>query len=107
MQLLSISASTLLRSTERVRIPLYASISSVFTNIFMNWVLIYGNLGAPAMGVQGAAIATVLAAGMNVLIIYICCAATKYPLYFQIPGTFQMGESQGRRIFFKVLSYNM
>lgn len=29
-------------------------------NIFMNWVLIYGNLGAPAMGVAGAGLATLI-----------------------------------------------
>ena len=28
------------------------------SNIFLNWVLIYGNLGAPALGVNGAAIAS-------------------------------------------------
>jgi len=28
-------------------------------NIFVNWVFIYGNLGAPAMGLTGAGIATV------------------------------------------------
>ena len=27
-------------------------------NIFLNWVLIYGNLGAPALGTMGAGIAT-------------------------------------------------
>ena len=101
LQLLSISASTLLRSTERVRIPLYASISSVFTNIFMNWVLIYGNLGAPAMGVQGAAIATVLAAGMNVLIIYICCAATKYPYIFRFRAHFRWVKARAKEFFVK------
>jgi MATE family multidrug resistance protein len=30
-------------------------------NVFLNWVLIYGNLGAPAMGVEGAAVASVIA----------------------------------------------
>ncbi len=30
-------------------------------NVFFNWVLIFGNLGAPAMGVKGAAIASVMA----------------------------------------------
>ena len=29
-------------------------------NIFLNWVLIYGNLGAPEMGVQGAGLATTI-----------------------------------------------
>lgn len=32
------------------------------TNVVLNWLLIYGNLGLPAMGVQGAALASVLAA---------------------------------------------
>ncbi|MCO4769929.1 MAG: MATE family efflux transporter [Deltaproteobacteria bacterium] len=31
-------------------------------NLFLNWVLIFGHLGAPAMGVQGAALASALAA---------------------------------------------
>ena len=59
LQVLSIGMSTLLRSTERVKIPLYASLASVVTNTFLNWVLIFGNLGAPVLGVKGAAIATV------------------------------------------------
>ncbi len=40
------------------------------TNVFLNWVLIYGNLGAPALGVLGAAIASAIAevVGASVLI---------------------------------------
>ena len=62
MQILSMGMSALLRSTERVRIPFYAAIASVLTNMLLNWLLIHGHCGFPAMGVQGAALATVIAA---------------------------------------------
>jgi putative MATE family efflux protein len=37
-------------------------------NIFLNWVLIFGNLGAPAMGVTGAGLATTLSIWIGTLI---------------------------------------
>lgn len=49
-----------LRESGETMIPMIASTSAVFVNLFLNWVLIFGNLGAPALGVEGAAIATVL-----------------------------------------------
>ena len=48
-----------LRESGETMIPMIASTSAVFINLFFNWVLIFGNLGAPALGVEGAAIATV------------------------------------------------
>jgi len=36
-------------------------------NIFLNWVLIFGHLGAPPMGVQGAALASAIAAAAGTL----------------------------------------
>lgn len=39
---------------------MYITIASNLVNIFFNWVLIYGNLGFPHMGVTGAAIATLI-----------------------------------------------
>ena len=65
----SMAMAALLRCTDRVRIPLWGSIISVFTNIALNWVLIFGNLGAPALGVRGAAAATVTAQAVNCVII--------------------------------------
>ena len=51
----------ILRSTGEVRIPVVISTLAIAMNTFLNWVLIYGNLGMPAMGVEGAAIATAIA----------------------------------------------
>ncbi|MBR1582680.1 MAG: MATE family efflux transporter [Spirochaetales bacterium] len=101
LQLFSISASTLLRATEKVRIPLYAAIASVLSNIFLNWVLIYGHLGAPALGVRGAAIATVAASGINLAVIFVCCAATRYPYIFRFRAHFRWVGSKVREFFIK------
>lgn len=50
-----------LRAAGDARTPLWAGVVAASVNVFLNWVLIYGNLGAPALGVVGAAIASNLA----------------------------------------------
>ena len=45
---------------QRARVGLVAVLISLVVNVLGNWVLIYGHLGFPAMGVAGAAIATVI-----------------------------------------------
>lgn len=54
-----IYASTL-RETGETMVPMYAGVAAVIVNLLFNYILIFGKLGAPALGVQGAAIATVL-----------------------------------------------
>lgn len=49
-----------LRAIGNVKISVYIYTCSCLTNLVLNWVLIYGNLGAPALGVKGAAIATAI-----------------------------------------------
>ena len=51
----------ILRGVEVVRVTLYATIGSLISNVTLNYILIFGKLGFPALGVKGAAIATVLA----------------------------------------------
>ncbi|TGN00475.1 MATE family efflux transporter [Leptospira yasudae] len=56
---------------------LASMIITCFANIFLNWVLIYGNLGFEAMGVKGAAIASSLAGGAGLI---------AFPFYFYSKG---------------------
>ena len=58
--LCQVYASTLRQTGETV-LPMKAGIIAVFVNLLFNYILIFGKLGAPALGVVGAAIATVLA----------------------------------------------
>ena len=47
-----------LRATQQTRLPLYASAVALATNTGLNYLLIFGKLGLPALGVDGAALAT-------------------------------------------------
>ncbi len=57
----ALTTSLILRSVGKATVPLISSICSFFINIFFNWVFIFGNLGAPRMEVNGAAVGTLLA----------------------------------------------
>lgn len=45
----------------QTRLPMVANVAAMVLNVFLNWVLIDGHLGAPAMGVSGAALASTVA----------------------------------------------
>lgn len=51
----------ILRSVENVRLPLLINFTSFVVNTILNWILIYGKFGAPAMGIRGSATATLCA----------------------------------------------
>jgi len=50
-----------LRSTHNAFLPMLTSLLSLISNGILNYILIFGNFGAPALGVAGAAIATLIA----------------------------------------------
>lgn len=57
------------RSMERPQLGLYILVSSMLVNTCLNWVFIFGNLGAPKMGVAGAALATLIARVLELVIV--------------------------------------
>ncbi|MFP6655450.1 MAG: MATE family efflux transporter, partial [Myxococcota bacterium] len=56
------------RAAGDVRTPLYIGLVVNVLNIALNWILIYGNLGAPALGVAGAAMASTIAMVVQLVI---------------------------------------
>ena len=63
-------ASTLRESGQTV-VPMAAAISAVLVNLVGNYILIFGHFGAPALGVRGAAAATVLSRFVELAILVI------------------------------------
>lgn len=60
-----------MRSVEIARIGLYVSLCSLVVNVGLNYVLIFGKFGFPKMGVEGAALATVVARIIETVIIFV------------------------------------
>lgn len=89
LQVLSMAMSSLLRSTERVKLPLIGAICSVVTNCVLNYLLIYGSFGFPKMGIRGAALATVASALVNVLVLVVLAQKRGYRLMFGVKSHFQ------------------
>lgn len=63
-----------LRCVEKVRIAFLTSVCSFVTNCAINYVLIYGRLGAPEMGVRGAAVGTLCARILELVLVILYIA---------------------------------
>ena len=70
---LTTAVTMMLQAVGSVRIGFYIECVNSALNALLNWILIFGKLGAPALGLEGAAIATVIAryAGLVIAILYL------------------------------------
>lgn len=63
--------TAILRSTNKVKAPVMITMFAIVINVVLNYTFIFGKFGAPVMGVEGAAIATVIARVVELLLILV------------------------------------
>lgn len=76
--------SAILRSTEHVRVPMYAGLLSIVLNTSLNFVLIFGQFGFPKLGLYGTAYATVIARFIEAIVILTVTYGKKYVGAFKV-----------------------
>ena len=86
---ISITTVNLLRAMSVVTVAFVTSACSLAVSMTLNWVLIFGNLGAPALGVEGAAISTCIARLVEVTIVCIYILAYDKKIRFRIRTLFK------------------
>ncbi len=74
---ISFAYSIALRTTGRPIVPLKVSVIAFIVNTFLNYVFIFGKFGMPVMGIQGAALGTLIARIVEIILILYSIYATK------------------------------
>ena len=94
-----------LRSVETVRIGFFVSISTLLVNCGLNYLLIEGHMGAPRLGVTGAAIATLSArvAELIIVLVYLLCMDKK--LRWRLRDFFRLDKLLAKDYFKLVRSF--
>lgn len=90
----SMCIASSLRDMGRVKIPLVVTVIATLTNTAFNWMLIYGHMGFPAMGVRGAACATVIARTLEFIIFIAIYAKEKPDFAIRFTRTFRTDGPQ-------------
>ncbi len=82
-----------LRSVETVKIGFVVTLSALVVNVVLNYGLIYGRLGMPELGVEGAAIATLCARILEFLIVAVYVLFIDRKIKWRISGLFKIDGS--------------
>lgn len=80
--------ASVLRSAHIVKISIVIYLSSLIVNVSLNWVFIFGNLGAPEMGIEGAALATAIARCTEFVILLIYLSFFEKKVHYTVKDFF-------------------
>lgn len=75
--LLIMALKSFLAALERTQVVLWSTLVGVGVNAVLCWALVFGRWGAPEMGVQGAALASLVVQALNMLILAVYAAVQK------------------------------
>ena len=81
-----------LRCVGGASLPLYTSFFAAILNTGFNYALIFGKFGCPALGVKGAALASLLAQFIGSLLLLILYLAEKKKKNWKLPCSFLSGK---------------
>jgi len=89
-----------LREANETKVPMFASLASFICNFIGNSLLIFGLLGLPALGVKGAAIATVIARAVEsaILVIYAHNKSDKHRAFKGLYSSFKVPKALAKNI---------
>lgn len=82
-----------LRSAGNVRLPMFTGVVALATNTVLNYTLIFGNFGFPAMGVRGAALATLLSRILEMTLILFLVYAKQHEFILPFKKLFVISGS--------------
>ena len=88
---------TALRATERVNPPLITSFISVAANTALNYILINGKLGFPALGIRGAALATLISTALQSILLFAVLRTSKEIFNGRLKEFFRLSKAFVRR----------
>lgn len=100
---LSQSYASALRDMGKTIVPMFASSTAVVLNTALNFLLIFGLLGFPKLGVLGAGIATLLARILEcaIIVIWVHTHATEHPFCIQVYRNFSIPWTLTKQILIK------
>ncbi|MBR2521561.1 MAG: polysaccharide biosynthesis C-terminal domain-containing protein [Coriobacteriales bacterium] len=78
----------LLQSVKTMWVGMVAPALATCINILLNYALIYGNLGASELGIQGAGYATLISRGVELIFVLICILAADKKMRFSVRELF-------------------
>ena len=104
---LSMTISGAMRCIGETKIPLVISVISVIINTVLNYCFIFGNFGMPNLGVMGAAIATLIARIVEVLLLLLALKTMEFPFKTRVVDLFIIDHQLAKQITLKALPLAM
>ena len=97
--------SSSLREMGQTLLPMASGLTAVIVNLIFNYILIFGKLGFPALGVEGAAIATVISryAELSITVIWTHMNSRDIPFIREAYRSFRVPKELTGKIFLKGL----
>lgn len=100
---ITIPGEAALRAVQKPNLPLIVGIISFSTNTLLNYILIFGKFGAPALGVEGAAIATSTARALEAFLILRFVLSRHSALGGQLRDYLGWGRELARRVIYNAI----